>query len=104
MKRELPVINLNINLDKIDKGRIYQGKNGKYLGLELRPTDIGKYGDNYMAVESVTKEERQRKVRGNIVGNGRLAPFNKEVEVEGDNDNSGGSSSNNDDDDDGVPF
>ena len=65
------MIKLNINVTKIPKERIFEGKNGKYLSLVLHDNKEGpdQYGnDGFIAID-VTKEEREAGVRGPIVGN-----------------------------------
>lgn len=61
-------ITARIDVTKIDKARLYQGKKGKYLDVVLIPSN-GKYDDTHMVVQSVSKEERDNGVRGNILGN-----------------------------------
>ena len=61
-----------IDVAKIDKARLFPGKNGaKYLDIILRETPGDKYGNDYMVVQSVTKEERQAGVKGAILGNAK---------------------------------
>lgn len=64
------MIALSINLDKLDDSRIIEGKKGHYVNLVLfdRQDD---YGNDGFVAESVTKEERLRGVKGDIVGNWR---------------------------------
>lgn len=65
------MIKINLCLSKIDKSRIKESNGKKYIDLILRETPNDKYGNDYMVVESVTKEENQRGVKGNILGNGK---------------------------------
>ena len=56
----------------IDKTRLFPGAKGKYLDfvlIELRDPD--KRGNDFMIVESITKEEREKGIRGTILGNAR---------------------------------
>lgn len=65
------MITLKIDVTKIDKSKLFEGKNGaKYLDIVLMDRDDA-YGNNYMVVQSVTKEERLAGKRGAILGNGK---------------------------------
>jgi len=59
-----------IDVTKIDKARLFQGKNGaRYLDFALIETPNNQYGDSHMIVQSVSKDEREAGVKGNILGN-----------------------------------
>ncbi len=62
---------IRIDVTKITKDRLYVGKTGaKYLdaiAMELDEPD--RFGNTWMIVESVTKEERMAGKRGPILGN-----------------------------------
>lgn len=64
------MIEIKIDVKKIDKSRLYKGKQGTYLTAVLIPTPDGKYGD-YMVVEGISKEEREAGKKGTILGNGK---------------------------------
>ena len=64
------MIEIKIDVQKIDKSRLYKGKQGTYLTAVLIPTPDGKYGD-YMVVEGIRKEEREAGKKGTILGNGK---------------------------------
>lgn len=65
------MITLKIDVTKIDKAKLFEGKNGaKYLDIVLMERDDA-YGNNYMVVQSVSKEERLAGKRGAILGNGK---------------------------------
>lgn len=64
------MISLNIDVNKIDKERLYKGVKGTYLDAVLIPTPQSEYGD-YMIVESVSKEEREAGKKGTILGNAK---------------------------------
>ena len=64
------MISLNIDVNKIDKERLYKGTKGTYLDAVLIPTPNSEYGD-YMIVESVSKEEREAGKKGTILGNAK---------------------------------
>lgn len=64
-------VNINIELDKIDKQRIVTASNGKkYLNLQvfMDPNNPGKYGDHGFITMSKTKDE-PKDLRTPIVGN-----------------------------------
>jgi len=64
-------ISIKINVSKIDKERLFSGKNGKYLDatcfIDLDQKD--QYDNNGMVTQDVSKEERENGVKGNILGN-----------------------------------
>ncbi len=71
------IIRARINVKKINKDRLYKGEKGVYLDVVLVPTPNSEFAD-YMIVESVTKEEREKDVKGNILGNAKeLTPSNE---------------------------
>ena len=53
-------VNLNINVSKINKEKIYEGKKGKYINLYvyLEPDNPDQYGRHGAIIEEQTKEER----------------------------------------------
>ena len=62
-----------IDVTKIDKNKLFQGKKGTYLDLVLIPTPGSPYGNDYMAVQGLGKEDREAGQRGEILGNARLS-------------------------------
>ncbi len=65
-------IALKIDVSKIDKERLFKGKKGMYLDAILMFDDQDdKYGNNGMIVQSVSKEEREKGIKGNILGNAK---------------------------------
>lgn len=58
-------ISININVDKIDKARFFEGKKGRYLDLVLFETPESEYGD-YMVKQRAEKGEKMP-----ILGNGK---------------------------------
>lgn len=61
-----------IDVKKISKERLYKGKNGTYLDMVLIDTPNDKYGNDYMIVESITKEERDQGMKGKIIGSAKI--------------------------------
>lgn len=67
------LIAIKIDVTKIDKERLFQGKKGQYLDATVFLSDEeGQYGDNGMITQSVSKEEREAGVKGNILGNVKI--------------------------------
>jgi hypothetical protein len=64
------LISANIDLTKIDKSKIYEGKKGKYYPITIVVNDeLGQFGDaGYIQTEQ-TKEERDGKVPKTFLGN-----------------------------------
>lgn len=66
------MISVNINVSKIDKAHLYEGKSGKYLSLVLWESPDDKYGNDYRVVQGVSKEARAQGVKGAILGNAKI--------------------------------
>ena len=68
------LINVSIDLTKIDKSRIIEGKKGgKYLNVTISVNDEpDKYGNNVSLWNGQTKEEREAKKDRLFLGNGRV--------------------------------
>ncbi len=60
-----------IDVTKIDKDKLFEGKKGKYLDIVLIDTPDSDYGD-FMIVQSATQEERAAGKRGAILGNAKV--------------------------------
>lgn len=58
-------ISINVNVEKIDKERFFQGKKGRYMDLVLFETPDSEYGD-YMVKQRGEKGEKMP-----ILGNGK---------------------------------
>lgn len=67
-------ISVRIDVSKIDKARLYKGAKGTYLDMttfvDLDNKD--QYDNNGFISQSVSKEEREQGVNGNILGNVRV--------------------------------
>ena len=62
-------ITLKIDVTKIDKTRLYKGKSGVYLDCVLfERREVGKYGDTHMILQSLSKEDRAKGIKGPIIG------------------------------------
>lgn len=65
-------IAVKIDVTKIDKARLFKGAKGTYLDVILLPSQESKFGDDFMVVQQVTKEERLAGKRGPILGNAKF--------------------------------
>lgn len=68
------IIKAKINVKNIDKKRLFNGKKGAvYLDVTLLENRDGEdqYGNHFMIVQDVTKEEREAGVKGPILGNAK---------------------------------
>ena len=92
------VINVSINLDKIDKSKIVKGKKGQYLNITVGENRDGEdqFGNTHYIIQSQTKEEREAKADKNYLGNGKEFVFN--------NSNTPAPAQVADTEDDGLPF
>ena len=64
-------ITARIDVTKIEKERLYKGKKGTYLDIVLIPTPNAKYEQTHMVAQSVSKDERDQGIKGNILGNAK---------------------------------
>ena len=63
-------VNLKIDVTKIEKGRLYKGAKGTYLDAVVFINDEpNEYGQHGPITQAVTKEEKDNKVKGPILGN-----------------------------------
>ena len=65
------MISLKIDVTKIDKSRLFEGKKGTYLNCVLIETPNSEYSD-YMIVEDISYEERQAGEKGTVLGNAKI--------------------------------
>jgi hypothetical protein len=64
------IISANIDLTKINKSKIYEGKKGKYYPITIVLNDEpGQYGDSGYIMTEQTKEERDAKSQKEYLGN-----------------------------------
>ena len=99
---------VKIDVTKIDKDRLFKGAKGTYLDTTvfIDLDELDQYGNSGMVTQDVSKEEREQKVQGNILGNVKVfwsdsgnAPQKKEESKPV----AGGPGAENDFDDD-IPF
>lgn len=62
---------IKINVTRIDKSALFEGKNGKYLDLVLFENKNGpdQYGNHGFVMQDIGKERRDRGEKGPILGN-----------------------------------
>ena len=73
------ILNVSINVDKINKGKLIKGKKGTYLSLNIAVNDEKDQFDNDCSVwENQSKEERDSKASKNYLGNGKVIWTNEE--------------------------
>ena len=70
----------SINVNKIDKEKLFKGKKGNYLDIVLIPTPDSKYDQDYVIMQQTKKDEESI-----ILGNGKIAQ-GKKKEAEDDSD------------------
>lgn len=75
------IINANIDLSKIDKSKIKDGKNvAKYYDISITVNDTpNQYGQDVSITQSQTKEEREAKEKKVYIGNGKTVWKNEPV-------------------------
>jgi hypothetical protein len=61
-----------VNCSKIDKTKLFKGKSGTYLDLILIESDNDKYDNDYMVCQGVSKEDREKGIKGAILGNAKI--------------------------------
>jgi hypothetical protein len=67
------IISVRIDVTKIQKERLFEGKQGTYLDVTLLMKDEqDSYGNHGMVVQQVSQEERKAGVKGNILGNAKI--------------------------------
>lgn len=67
-------MNISIDVTKIDKVHLIEGKKGKYLNLTafINLDEEDQYGNNGMVTQGLTKEARDAGEKGAILGNGKI--------------------------------
>lgn len=89
------IVNANINLSKIPKHKIFEGKKGKYVELTLKVYDeVDEYGNHGSIAIAQTPKERENKDEITFLGNNRVL-FTDNSDIVIPQKNNGGSSSNN---------
>lgn len=70
-----------IDVTKIEKARIFVGAKGKYIDICLIETPNDQYDNDYMIVQLVSKEERERGVKGPILGNAKIIGQSRQTQA-----------------------
>ena len=67
-------VNISIDVTKIDKSHLVQGKKGTYLNLTafIDPNEADQYGNNGMVTQGLNKEARDAGQKGAILGNSKV--------------------------------
>ena len=67
-------ISASIDVTKIDKSKLIDGKKGTYLNITtfVNLDEKDQYDNNGMITQSVTQEEREAGTRGAILGNTKV--------------------------------
>ena len=94
-------VNINIDVKKIDKGRLYVSGDKTWLNLTafIDTEEVSKYGDNGIVNQSTTKKERDEGIKLPILGNTKVFYI-----ADDDGKSSGGSTGGAGTEDDDIPF
>lgn len=76
------IVNGKLDLSKVKKTDIYEGKKGKYLSVTVFINDeVDDYGNDASFIISQTKEQREAKEARVYLGNGKVSGRKKEPET-----------------------
>lgn len=79
----MAIINLNLDLDKIDKSRIVEGKKGRYLDITVSTYDkADQFGKNVNVYHRQSKEEWKSDAEKLYLGKGNVVAGGMVVKVE----------------------
>lgn len=98
-------ISVKLDVTKIDKERLFKGEKGTYLDLTtfIDLENPSQYGDHGFIAQSVSKDEREAGVKGEILGNVKVF-FQGESDSNSQSQAAPQSAPANHDFDDDVPF
>ena len=76
-------LSVKIDVTKIDKKRLYEGKKGTYLDLTtfINTDETNEYGDHGFISQSLDKEEREQGLQTPILGNVKVFYTDKEPQA-----------------------
>ena len=78
----MSIINAKLDLSKVKKTDVYEGKMGKYLSVTIFVNDeVDQYGNNASIIISQTKEQRDAKEPRVYLGNGATVGAAKQEET-----------------------
>lgn len=67
------LITLTIDVEKINKAKLYKGKKGTYLTMTYYyDSEKDKFENNGMIVEQQSKEEKDKGIKSTILGNAKI--------------------------------
>lgn len=68
------IISAKLNVSKILKDRMFKGEKGTYLDITLLENKDGtdQYGNDFMIVQDLGKEARERGEKGPVLGNAKI--------------------------------
>ena len=72
------ILNLSIDLSKVDKGRLVDGK---YLNTQVFINDETKYGNNVSMAYSQSKEQREAQEPKQYIANGKVVWTDNVIKV-----------------------
>ncbi len=72
------ILNLSIDLSKVDKSKLVDGK---YLNTQVFINDETKYGNNVSMAYSQSKEQRESKVSKQYIANGKVVWTDNVIKV-----------------------
>jgi hypothetical protein len=72
------ILNLSIDLSKIDKSKLVEGK---YLNTQVFINDESKHGNNVSVAYSQSKEQREAKEPKQYIANGKVVWTNNVIKV-----------------------
>jgi hypothetical protein len=74
-------IKASINLDKITESKIFQGKKGRYLSLDIQVWDNSNQHDQNVSIkEAKNKDEIENQSPDNYLGNGKVVWNNGKIQ------------------------
>lgn len=72
MSEEKMIITAKLNVSLVDKTKLFKGEKGTYLDITLIESKNDKYGNDFMVVQNVSKEDRLAGKKGAILGNAKI--------------------------------
>ena len=76
----MSLINVRINLSKVDKDKLYKGEKGIYLDVVVAERkEASQYGQTHTVYMNPTKEEREKNADKIYIGDGTLKSFDNSL-------------------------